>query len=129
MAMQSGRAGLDSGTEDPARETVSADPVREAAAAAAAEAERTGGLGRPGRAMNRHSPFFIGMTAAAGVAVTYGLVELITKARSVLILVGVAFFLAAGLDPIVRWLCRHRWPRWAAVLVTITGVIVVIGGF
>ncbi|MBV9452438.1 MAG: AI-2E family transporter [Streptosporangiaceae bacterium] len=129
MAMQGGRAGLNSGTEDPVRETVSADPVREAAAAAAAEAERTGGLGRPGRAMNRHSPFFIGMTAAAGVAVTYGLVELITKARSVLILVGVAFFLAAGLDPIVRWLCRHHWPRWAAVVVTIAGVVAVIGGF
>ncbi len=120
MATDRGSAGLDSDTED---------PVREAVAAAAAEAGKTGGLGRPGRAMNRRSPFFVGMTGAAGVAVTYGLVELIIKARSVLILVGVAFFLAAGLDPIAGWLCRHRWPRWAAVLAVITGVVAVIAGF
>ncbi len=103
--------------------------VQEAVAAAAEEAEKTGGLGRPGRAMNRRSPFFIGMTAAAGVAVTYGLVELIVKARSVLILIGLAMFIAAGLDPVVRWLCRHRVPRWAAVVVVIIGVVAVIAGF
>ena len=103
--------------------------VQEAVEAAAEEAERTGGLGQPGRAMNRRSPFFIGMTAAAGVAVTYGLVELIVKARSVLILIGLAMFIAAGLDPVVDWLCRHRVPRWAAVVTVIAGAVAVIGGF
>jgi predicted PurR-regulated permease PerM len=105
------------------------NPVQEAAADAAEEAEKTGGLGRPGRAMNRRSPFFIGMTAAAGVAVTYGLVELVVKARSVLILIGLAMFIAAGLNPVVEWLCRHRVPRWAAVVTVIAGVVAVIAGF
>jgi predicted PurR-regulated permease PerM len=105
------------------------DPVQEAMAEAAEQAEKTGGLGRPGRAMNRRSPFFIGMTAAAGVAITYGLVELIVRARSVLILIGAAMFIAAGLDPVVEWLCRHRWPRWAAVAAVIAGVVAVIAGF
>jgi hypothetical protein len=63
---------------------------------AAAEARQAGGLGRPGKAINRRSPFFIGMSAAAGVAVTYGVVELIIRARSVLILIGLALFIAAG---------------------------------
>ena len=36
--------------------------------------------------MDKRSPFFIGMMAAAGVAVTYGLVELVIRARSVLVL-------------------------------------------
>ena len=44
----------------------------EALKVAAVQAEETGGLGRPGRPVNKRSPFFIGMTAAAGVAVTYG---------------------------------------------------------
>ena len=60
-------------------------PLREAIETADAE-RQAGSFGRPGRAMNRRSPFFIGMTGAAGVAVTYGLVELLLRARSVLIL-------------------------------------------
>ena len=56
----------------------------------------------------------IGLTAALGVAVAYGLIELTIRARSVLIIIGLAMFIAAGLDPIVGWLVRHRMPRWAA---------------
>ncbi len=56
--------------------------------------------------MNRRSPFFIGMAAAAGVAVTYALAELTIRARSVLVLIGLALFIAAGLDPAVSWLTR-----------------------
>ena len=61
----------------------------------------------------------IGMLAAFGVAVAYGLIELIIGARSVLIIIGLALFVAAGLDPVVGWLVRHRVPRWAAVLIVI----------
>jgi predicted PurR-regulated permease PerM len=85
--------------------------------AAEAVADRTGGLGRPGRPLNKRSPFFVGMAAAAGVAVTYGLAELIIRARGVLILIGLALFIAVGLDPLVSRLTRHRVPRWAAVIV------------
>ncbi len=95
------------------------DRIREALETAAAVAEETGGLGTPGRPINRRSPFMIGMTGAFGVAVTYGLVELLGRARSVLILIGLGFFIAAGLDPVVGWLVRHRMPRWAAVLTVI----------
>lgn len=96
---------------------------------AAALAAETGGLGPPGRPMNRRSPFFIGMTGAAGVAVTVGLVELLINARSVLILVGLALFIAAGLEPLVGWLTRHRVPRWGAVLAIILAGVALVGGF
>ncbi len=104
-------------------------PVREAAKVAAQQAEETGGLGRLGRPMDRRSPFFIGMAGAAGVAVTIGLVELAIKAGSVLVLIGLALFIAAGLDPVVTWLTRHRVPRWAAVIAVVLGVLGVIAGF
>jgi hypothetical protein len=58
--------------------------VQEAVRTAERIAEDTGGLGRPGRPMNRRSPFFIGMTATAGVAVTVGVIELLLKAGSIL---------------------------------------------
>jgi predicted PurR-regulated permease PerM len=103
--------------------------MREAAQAAGAQAEETGGLGRLGRPMDRRSPFFIGMAGAAGVVITIGLVELVIRARSVLVLIGLALFIAVGLDPVVNWLTRRRVPRWAAVIVVLLGMLGVIGGF
>jgi predicted PurR-regulated permease PerM len=118
---------------------LAADTGAQAAAAAAAtpdklteavaEAEQTAGLGHLGRPLDRRSPFFIGMSAAAGVAVTYGLVEIFIRARSVLVLIGVALFIAAGLDPIVSWLTRRRLPRWAAVLVVVLAAAGVLAAF
>jgi predicted PurR-regulated permease PerM len=105
------------------------DEMEKAVAAAAAHAEETGGLGRPGRPVNRRSPFFIGMSAAAGVAITIGLFELVIRARSVLILIGLALFIAAGLDPAVSWLTRHRLPRWAAVLAILLAAAGVLAAF
>src|ERR1700728_5294279 len=110
-------------------EEESADRVEEAVAEAPEIAEEPGGLGELGRPVNRRSPFFIGMAAAAGVAVTYGLVELTVTARSVLILIGLALFIAAGLDPGVTWLEQHRFPRWAAVLTVLLALLAVLGGF
>jgi predicted PurR-regulated permease PerM len=105
------------------------DPVREAAEVAALQAEETGGLGRLGRPIDRRSPFFIGMAGAAGVAVTFGLVELAIRARSVLVLIGLALFIAAGLDPVVGWLTRHRISRWAAVIIVLVTLFGVVAGF
>jgi predicted PurR-regulated permease PerM len=103
--------------------------IQEALETAAAMAQETGGLGDPGRPINRRSPFVIGMAGAFGVAVTYGLVELFIRARAVLIIIGLAMFIAAGLDPVVGWLVRHRFPRWAAVLTVIIAGAAIVGGF
>jgi predicted PurR-regulated permease PerM len=105
------------------------DRIQEALETAADIAEETGGLGIPGRPVNRRSPFMIGLAGAFGVAVTYGLVELFIRARAVLIIIGLAMFIAAGLDPVVGWLVRHRFPRWAAVLTVIAVLLAVVGGF
>jgi predicted PurR-regulated permease PerM len=107
----------------------SEDRLSEAVEAAAVLAEETGGLGAPGRPMNRRSPFFIGMAAAAGVAVTYGLAELTIRARSVLVLIGLALFIAAGLDPAVSWLTRHGVRRWLAVIMTLLAVAGAVAAF
>jgi predicted PurR-regulated permease PerM len=110
-------------------EAVADDRMEQAVAIAAQAAEETGGLGRPGRPMNRRSPFFIGMAAAAGVAVTYGLLQIVLKAGSVLILIGLALFISAGLDPAVSWLTQRGLRRWVAVCIVLLVVMAVIGGF
>jgi predicted PurR-regulated permease PerM len=104
-------------------------PIQEALEQAAEVAEKTGGLGEPGRPVNRRSPFMIGMTGAFGVAVAYGLIEVVIHARSVLIIIGLAMFIAVGLDPIVGWLVRHRMPRWAAVLTVIACALAITAAF
>ena len=105
------------------------DRMQEALDTAAAIAEKTNGLGQPGRPLNKRSPFFVGMAAAAGVAVTYGLVEVVIRARSVLVLIGLALFIAAGLDPAVSWLTRRGLPRPAAVIVIVLAAVAVVAGF
>jgi predicted PurR-regulated permease PerM len=127
-----GPPGNEEATSEERLEAVAEETMEEAvaiAAAAAEETEDTGGLGQPGRPMNRRSPFFVGMAAAAGVAVTYGLLQVTIRAGSVIILLGLALFIAAGLDPAVSWLVQRGLRRWLAVLVVLFLVLAVIGGF
>lgn len=69
------------------------------------------------------------MSAAAGVAVTAGLVVMIITVRGILVLIGLALFLALGLEPAVSVLARRWLPRWAAVVAVIMLVLAVIEGF
>src|ERR1700739_985360 len=73
-------------------------PVAEAETAAAEMSSNDQPLGRLGRRFDRGSPFFVGMAAAAGVAVTYGVVRVLASMSSILVLIGVAVFLALGLE-------------------------------
>lgn len=60
-------------------------------------------------------------TIAVGLGVlAWGIVG---ELATVLTYVGAAIFLALGLDPLVSWLEKHRFPRWAAVLTVLVGVI------
>ena len=63
-----------------------------------------------GRPFDRGSPFYLGLVAAAGVAVTYGAVRVLGSASSVLVLIGVALFFALGLEPAVSWLVNPKFP-------------------
>ena len=80
-------------------------------------------LGRPGRPMNRRSPFRIGFAGALGVGFAYLLYQAVVSARSVLVLVIVAAFLAIGLNPIVTRLERTGMRRGAAVGIVFAGVL------
>ena len=83
---------------------------------------------RPRHPVSRRSPFYVGLVGAIGVATAYGLVQVLVAARQVLVLVGLALFLAIGLDPAVRWLCRWM-PRWTAVTIVVVATVGIVVGF
>jgi hypothetical protein len=105
-----------------------ARPIAAAERVAAQISTQEHPLGPPGPRFNWRSPFFVGLTASAGVAVTYGVVRGLAAASSMLLLIGVAFFVALGLEPAVSWLVGKKLPRWAAVTVVIVAVIAVVAG-
>lgn len=86
-------------------------------------------MGRLGPRFNWRSPFFIGLAATAGVAVTVLVLWMFWIASDVFLLIGVALFLAVGMDPAVSFLVRRRLPRWSAVIVVLLVIVAAIGGF
>jgi predicted PurR-regulated permease PerM len=62
--------------------------------------------------------------AVVGVAVVFGLV--VIQLKDIVIPLMVATLISALLVPIVQFLQRHRWPKWAAVVVALVGAIAVI---
>jgi predicted PurR-regulated permease PerM len=82
-----------------------------------------------GRPFSRRTPFYWGLTGALGVAVAYVLLRAVLDVGSVLIYLGVALFLAVGLDPVVAWLTRRGIRRGLAVLVLVAAVALLVGGF
>lgn len=103
--------------------------VAEAEAEAARLSTPARPLGEPGRRLDRRSPFFVGLLGAAGVGVAYVLAQAIVLAQHTLILIGLALFLAIGVEPAVSWLVRRGFPRGAAVPAVLLGLLVVVGGF
>ena len=86
-------------------------------------------LGSLGRRFNRRSPFYIGLTASAGVAVTYEAVRVLGSLSSVLVLIGVAFFLALGLEPAASWFVKRKLPRWAATTLVFALFLAMMAAF
>ncbi|HET6505017.1 MAG TPA: AI-2E family transporter [Amycolatopsis sp.] len=123
-----GRAGRGAGADD-IPDLGTPEPIAQAEDLASRISTEDQPLGRPGRPMDRRSPFFIGLVGALGVGVAYGFFQLLVAARDVLTLIGLAAFLAIGLNPAVEWLVRRRLPRWAAVLSVLLAAAVVVGGF
>jgi len=78
--------------------------------------------------MKVHNPFRVAFVATLGVGLGLLFIGSLQTLSTILLYVGTALFVSLGLDPIVAWLERRRMPRWAAVLVTILGVLAVFAG-
>ena len=75
----------------------------------------------------RTNPFMFGLLGALGVLVALGIGGMVDQLATVLVYVGVAIFLALGLDPIVSFIER-RLPRPAAVAIVVAAVVLAFVG-
>ncbi|MDQ0382051.1 AI-2E family transporter [Amycolatopsis thermophila] len=104
-------------------------PVADAEAVAERISSEERPLGPPGEPLNKRSPFFMGMAAAGGAAVTAGAVWFLFIASGTLVLIGVALFIAIGLEPLASWLVRRGLPRALAVAIIVLGGLGLAAGF
>jgi len=96
---------------------------------AVAESELQGRFGRPGRPLNRRSPFMVGFVGGLGVLLAYASFLGLRNAASILVLIFIALFLAIGLNPAVTQVQRWGVPRAGAVaIIALTVVLLLAGG-
>jgi putative heme transporter len=72
--------------------------------------------------------FWIGFVGMLGAGLAWALLSSVNSISTVLTYVGLALFLALGLEPIILWLVRKRIARpWAVTIVVLVGLLVVSG--
>ncbi len=113
-------------SEDATQEVI--DDIHADAAAHAGVSEDTE-FGTVGEPFDRRSPFFVGFTGALGVACAAAIAWTIVAAGQILVLLGLAFFIAVGLDPAVVWLYRRGLPRGVALAVVLVIAVGFVAGF
>ncbi len=96
--------------------------LAEVASDPAGHPHETDHLGNPGAPLS-HGPFYLGFFAGLGFLTAYFLGQQFLAVGSILILVVVSMFLAAGLNPSVEWFMRRGMARSWAVLCVIAAVI------
>lgn len=84
---------------------------------------------RRGRiAVDLGHPFAWGFTATVGALVAVSLGGAVASLSTVLVSIGAALFIALALDPLVRWLERHRMSRGLSIAVVFVAFALIIGG-
>ncbi len=121
--------GHDEAVAQPHDTQTESGPIAEAEARAEAISTEDQPRGRLGPRFNWRSPFFVGVAATLGVAVSYFGISLLAKGAHVFVLIGLALFLAIGMEPAVSFLVRRRFPRVLAVIVVLVVIVAVIAGF
>ena len=128
---EDGAASIDNSMAMAAEEVIeSEDPLLTTAVQeVAAQVSEEHPMGVPGLPLSDQSPLRIGFSAGIGFLLACSLGAAIIFASRVLVLILVAAIIAAGLEPIVDWLCRHGLRRGVAVAVVAVTLIGLFGAF
>jgi predicted PurR-regulated permease PerM len=74
------------------------------------------------------NPFRFGLLGGLGVLVAIAIGSTIGSLATILTYIGAALFLALGLDPLVTWLEKHKFPRPLAIVTVLVAVLAVFAG-
>ncbi|MBG6053711.1 putative PurR-regulated permease PerM [Salinibacterium sp. CAN_S4] len=78
--------------------------------------------------MKIHNPFLFGLLGGLGVLVAIAIGATIGSLATILTYIGAALFLALGLDPLVTWLEKKKFPRPIAIATVLVAVLGVFTG-
>nr|WP_218869043.1 AI-2E family transporter [Leifsonia psychrotolerans] len=70
----------------------------------------------------------MGLIGTLGVGVGLLIISSVITLQTIITYIGAALFLSLGLDPAVSWLEKKKFPRWAAILTVLVGVLGVLTG-
>lgn len=73
--------------------------------------------------MKIQNAFRLGLFGGLGVLIAVLIGGAFASLATILTYIGAAIFIALGLDPLVTWLESRKWPRWAAILTVLVGVL------
>jgi predicted PurR-regulated permease PerM len=86
-------------------------------------------FGLPGAPMNHAHPFYFGFLATSGGLLALILLRSLASASQIFVLIIIALFLAAGLNPAVEFLRKKGLSRPSAVAIIFTAVLIFVGLF
>ena len=86
-------------------------------------------LRRLGQPFDRQNPFVVGFVGTLGVVVAVAVAAAVYSIRGTLVLVGLALFIAVGLEPVVALFTRHRVRRPVAVLLVVAVAAGIVAAF
>ncbi|MCU1412471.1 MAG: family transporter [Rhodoglobus sp.] len=78
--------------------------------------------------MKIQNPFRLGLFGGLGVLVAVAIGATVGSLATILTYIGAALFLALGLDPLVSWLEKHKFPRPLAIVTVLVAVLGVFVG-
>jgi len=78
--------------------------------------------------MRIQNAFRFGLFGGLGVLVALLIGGAVSALATIITYIGAALFIALGLDPIVSWLEDRKWPRWAALVTVLVGVLGLFAG-
>jgi predicted PurR-regulated permease PerM len=70
----------------------------------------------------------LGIFGGLGVLIALLIGAAFASLATILTYIGAALFITLGLDPLVSWLESQKWPRWAAILTVLVGVLGLVAG-
>lgn len=73
--------------------------------------------------MKIQNAFRLGIFGGLGVLVAILIGGAFASLATILTYIGAAIFIALGLDPLISWLESKKWPRWAAIVTVLLGVL------
>ncbi|MEO6825816.1 MAG: AI-2E family transporter [Microbacteriaceae bacterium] len=78
--------------------------------------------------MKIQNAFRIGLLGTLGVGLGVLILTSIVSLSTLITYIGAALFIALGLEPLIRMLERHKFPRWAALISVLVVFIAALGG-